>query len=362
MATKQIDTDSFTLASTWRVEYQTGGNQYLSRPSMGSITKTFAYSLPTGSVIKKASVWATLGNPLSGIGAVKANGVSMNQKYNAERGADVSLSGISGTLSVKFEFRAQGSLDNVGNRTARLSFSNVYLWIEYEQGNILGSGSSGNSSSKSGAGVTSYQAGAAALAFLPSPPQSVCLINQSNWHVYLFDGVNKVQHDATVDINEEPSKKKEEYTNGARNEPDQVTLDVLMSDVYADKGDLYHDAGSFSSSQRTAFEWTRQMLLPPYMNSSTWSRSQNAMYTLKKLKYDRQMLSIITPHYVYTDMIIESITATWDNTCTFGLIAQIKFKGVYESITSSKNTTSSVPTSSEQRPTPSIAAQNGIHW
>ena len=334
MATTQINASNFSLASSWTAVAGNGNTaRNTSGPTTGSTTVNFTYSLPTGSTIKSSSVWATLGSPLSGIGSVKANGVSMNKVYNSERGANVTLSGTSGTLSVKFEFTAQGGL--AGNRLARLSFSSVYLWIEYDEG-------SGDTSTSEE--VTNYSQSEQML----TPPQSVCLYDHENGHVYLFDGVTKVQHNLSVDIQEEPSKKKEQYVNSARNQPDKVTLDVVMSDVFSGTGAIYDDAPSFTSAQKKAFEWTREVLLPPYMNSKTWSRSQNAFYTMHYLKYERRKLSVITPHYVYTDMIIASVTGTYDDTCPYGLIMQIELQGAYE-VTTKKNNTSSTSQSTEEQ-------------
>ena len=37
---------------------------------------------------------------------------------------------------------------------------------------------------------------------------------------------------------EEPEKHAEEYVNNARNEPDKLVIEVIMSDVYTDNGNL----------------------------------------------------------------------------------------------------------------------------
>lgn len=374
METFKKTANSFTLASTWTVyrrplayDAETGqrdvGLAYRDAPSTGERTVSFEYTLPTGAKIKSSSVWATVGKPLTGIGSLRANGISMNKKSGAERGADVSLNSISGTLSVKFTFRAQGSLDAVGTKTARLPFQNVYLWIEYEM--TKSSGSSSGTSSGSGSSTTitpsttSFQGGGIASGAFPSPPQNVCIIDQENQHVYLFDAVTKEQHGISVDIQEEPSKKKELYVNNARNAPDKLSLNAVISDVHTGAGDIYNDAGGFTAAQKSAFELTKNILADPYLHSRTWSRSQNAYYTMYNLKYNRKKLSVVTPHYVYTDMLIESITATHDNTCPYGIIMQIELKGAFD-VGKKKDNTSSVAASTEDTGTPAFIANDSL--
>ena len=46
---------------------------------------------------------------------------------------------------------------------------------------------------------------------------------------YVFDGVVKIQHAQTLKIEDDPSSKKgKNYINNAQNEPDEITLDVVM--------------------------------------------------------------------------------------------------------------------------------------
>ena len=65
MPTVKITTPDFNLSSYW-TNNAAANMVYAVQPSWASKRVSFAYSLPSGSVIKKAQIWATLGYPFTG--------------------------------------------------------------------------------------------------------------------------------------------------------------------------------------------------------------------------------------------------------------------------------------------------------
>ena len=71
-----------------------------------------------------------------------------------------------------------------------------------------------------------------------TPPQPVYIYDAGRGMTFYFDGVIKVDHSVQLKIEDDPSNVKNGYVNSAKNEADEVTLDVVMSKVYTTKGDL----------------------------------------------------------------------------------------------------------------------------
>jgi len=294
-------------------------------PTTGKTTVSFKYSLPSGKKIKKAVIWAKISSD-TGISICNVNSNSFNQKKGSSKGATVKLSTTSGTLKATFKYKSAGRIYQNGNeQTSRCSFSNVYLLIEYAEDSKSSSGS--KPKKEEGFAV---------------PPQSVCIYDQSDKSTYMFDGVTKVQHVLALDIQEEPDKKKKDYVNNAKNEPDKLTIDVLMSDVYSGKGSIITKAQKLKNVQKDV--------------KKSWTRSATAFNTLHWLKEERRKLTVITPQFVYTDMILSNVTVNHDDACPFGWEGQLTFQHAYKAKKATKKATKDNGTENK-RIDPSVIAQ-----
>lgn len=342
MPTKKITAPGFSLRSTWRCVLMTkqtnAGYQFenSNMPTMSSNTVNFNYSLPSGAKIKKAQVWATPGSPLTGASLRLVNNKGMKLTKGAERGVDVTLSGTSGTFRAEFVFKANGNKQDTLNHTSSLTFSNVYLLIEYSGGEKKEEKKKDKEKTKKGE-------------YYPVPPQSVCLYDETNNAVYLFDGVTKIQHSISVKLEEEPEKKKDEYVNNARNEPDKVSLDVMMSDVHSSGGANTANGYKLNDSQSKAFKAAKSGLI-----DMRDSRSTLAYQTFHWLKEQRRKLTLITPQYIYVDMIITGLTTSQDETCPFGWMGQMTLQTGYQTSEQQKNIRGSNIRTEVQPPSPSL--------
>lgn len=331
MATKtlKVNIGSFNLQSKWRysqtfqsvkIEDDNGKKAFKKIPSgwklaygptSSSKAMTIRYSIPSGAKVKTARIWGkvTSGNSIS---VCTVNGASFSRKSGSLKGADVKLGTTSGVLALVFKYKATGGLYKDENtHTGTLKFENMYLQIEYEDGAAAAKPTPTPKKTKG----------------LKPPPQSVCIYDQTDGAVYLFDGVLKIQHSLSLDIQEEPDNKKKEYVNNAKNQPDKLTLDVIMSDVYTGGGAIVSKAGGLSAAQNTAFSKTKSSL---YRQSSGRTRSENAFYTMHWLKEQRRKLSVITPQYVYVDMILESVTVNQDDQVQNGWEGQLSFQHAFK--------------------------------
>lgn len=313
----KISIPNFNLYSKWKykpVTHMEGAVKKIdtwvleSPPTTDAKTVKIKYSVPSGAKIKTVRIWAKIssGNTIS---VCNVNGNSFSVKGNYRKGANVKLTSTSGTLTAVFKYRSSGTLYKDENiHTGVCRFESVYLEITYD------------SFSEKKKGGTKKKKG------LAVPPQSVCIYDQSDGSVYLFDGVTKIQHSASLDLQEEPdNKKKSEYVNNAKNQPDKVSLDVVMSDVYTGGGAIVRKAGSLSSAQSKAFKKTSSSLI-----QSGRTRSESAYYTLHWLKEQRRKLSVITPQFVHVDMILSSITVNQDDSCPYGWQGQIEFQHAFK--------------------------------
>jgi len=236
----------------------------------------------------------------------------------------------SGTFVASFAFKANGNKQST--RTATLTIRNITLTIKYEDGK------------------DKEQRSEEELKFR-IPPQSVCIYDQDDKKTYSFDGVLKIQHDLSLKIEEDPSKKKELYVNNARNEPDKVSLDVMMSDVYSGGGTLMEYIG---------LEKQKTKSLSVFKGTTKETRSAKAASALQALKESRHMLTVMTQHLVYKDMLLQGVTITQDDATPFGWQGQLTFQEKYE-VQQKNDKTSSVRTVvGDDRPDPSVAAQDGV--
>lgn len=345
MPSVKVNTADFNISSAWKckevMKYHGTQNYgwkewvFANGPSENSHDVVFSFSLPSGSKATKVQVWAKITKGSTGASTLTANGNPFNINGNGEVGANVTLTG-NVDLKVTFKFKANGSKNKDTNmHYSTTQFKDVYLLIEYE-GTVVESTPTLPVDESQNFHV---------------PPQSVAVYNQENGTLYLFDGVAKIQHTFSVKIEEEPEKHKDEFVNNARNQPDKLVLDVLMSDVYSDDDSLTIASGWDESIQETAYNSAKERLI------NTSSRSGNAVAVLRKLKEARTKLSVITPQYVHVDMILATITINQDDTCPFGWQGQIEFQHTFKAEEKKKNNNSRKTTGK----TPPPSSPNGVN-
>ena len=299
---------SFSLISEWQCdEVGIGTNKTYEflpdMPTWANQMVEFTFFVPSGASIVSAKVYADLTTVDTGYSILTANGSAFSREEDGSYSAPVKLrSGVT-SLSVGINFKANGRREDTNPGQSILSFSNVYLEIVY----------------KESLPVSAEEV----VKGFSIPPQSCCIYNPSNGKVYMFDGVIQIQHQASLKIEEEPDATKHSYTNNAYNEPDKVTLNIVMSDVYSGGGSIEGNP-SESSAQSKALKAAKSGGV-----SIADSRSAKAYAILKALKESRTYLSIITPQYVYTEMLISSIVANQEENAPYSWSGQIIFQHKY---------------------------------
>ena len=328
MAVLKVLGSNVSLTSSW--QNNAAGNQvFPGKPSYASGSVNFNYSLPSGSVIQSAKVCCKTGSPATGASVNNINGNSLKNTDAGVKAATVALASgaVAGALKAVFNFKANGNKIKAGQRQySTMNYKDVYLEITYKEG----------------------QASTPATQTKPTnpeekftvPPQSVAIYNQENGKIYYFDGVLKIQHTFSVKIEEEPEKHKDEFVNNARNEPDKLSLEVMMSDVYTDDANMTMSSGWDEGSQETAYNKVKNSIIRLKDSDGTWTRSGNAVYVLRKMKQARTKLSIITPQYVHVDMIIANLVVNQEDTTPFGWQGQIDFQHTYKAEAKKNNNTS----------------------
>ena len=122
-------------------------------------------------------------------------------------------------------------------------------------------------------------------------PSSVSVRVPAYGYTYTFSGVLSVSHELSLKIRTDAeSASGTDYVNGARNQPDKVTLTVIETDVG-------HPAG-----------WADRML--------------QAMESLKRA---RTLCSVATSARTYTNMLLTEFTATVDETSQSGWQGSLTF-------------------------------------
>jgi len=311
--------NAIKLVSSWQCARNTHSgskNPYsiVKGPYTGSNTVNFKYSLSSGCVIKSAVIWASLNSPNGGISVLTVNGKKFDQKNGSKKGAKVSLPSNSGTLKAVFKFKSNGKAnEKSGTQYSTLTLSNVYLLIQYEGTN--GSKETPKQEEEQGFKV---------------PPQSVCIYDQTDKSIYMFDGVTKIQHTLTTDIQKDPKgNEKTKYVNGAKNEPDKLSIEIVMSDVYTGGGAIISKSESLSSVQKKGLNASVGSLIQGEVKNA-WTRSSTAFRTIHWLKEQRRKLTVITPQYVHVDMLIASVSVNQDDASPYGWEGKIDFQHAYK--------------------------------
>ena len=110
-------------------------------------------------------------------------------------------------------------------------------------------------------------------------------------YTYSFSGVISIHHAVSLKIQTDAeSASGTDYVNGARNQPDRVTLAVIESDVG-------HPAG-----------WSARML-----------------QAMESLKRNRALCTVVTPAFTYENMLLNEFTATEDETSQSGWQGSLTF-------------------------------------
>ena len=327
---------SFALTSRWQCEEEGVGSnkKYNFLPNMPTWENQivlFKFNIPSGAVIKSAKVYATITSPNTGASVLNVNGNDFSLISGNSYSANITIPKGMTEMSAGVNFKANGARENTSPDQALVNFSDVRLEIEYQE-----------------SGTTAAEAKPTGLSV---PPQSCAIYNPSNGKVYMFDGVQRIQHQNALKIEEEPNTEKHDYINNALNEPDKLTLDVVMSDVYTGGGAI-EGTPSMKSAQSSALNAAKGKGV-----TVTDSRSAKAYGILKALKESRAMLSIITPQYVYTEMMISSIVASQDEASPYGWSGQIVFQNKYEPVKPKPSSSNSSPgNGGSNTPTPSIVS------
>ena len=130
------------------------------------------------------------------------------------------------------------------------------------------------------------------------------VIDPVNGEFISFDGIIKLQHNVSLKIDEEMDKKKTgQYVNHALNEPDEVVLDVMMSNVHL---------GSSGQPETT-------------------DRARNLYTLLLQYKRERKLLTLVTTQAAYGNMLIRSISLLQEDVNQSGWSATITFREGKES-------------------------------
>lgn len=130
MAELKVSTDDFALTSSWKCGQSGGSWQITSGPTTVTKVVTFPYSLPSGSIINKATIHATCGSPLSGADILTANDGSLKDGAAADVTSYVSASATS--VEVTFKLKVYGSVyQDTNTHYGSVTFSDVYLLIDY---------------------------------------------------------------------------------------------------------------------------------------------------------------------------------------------------------------------------------------
>ena len=336
--TKTIPISGASLTSVWSSTdktFQSGG------PTLAkSNIQNVKLGIPEGAKNVKAEVVATASSANTGKSIFSVNGNPLNNIGKLAEGishagetvkAAIGIITKSNTVDVQYEFKANGSTTDQPSGSSTVSITDAVLKVQYD--------------------VESKPSPKKVEPLYPIPPQSCCIY--SDGKVYMFDGVIRIQHNISTKVDEEPNAEKYTYVNNATNDPDKITLDVMMSDVYMGGGAI-EGQPEYSSAQNTALSAAKDSGV-----STERSRSSNAYGILKQMKEDRKYVSVITPQYVYVDMMITSLVVNQDETCPYGWSGQIVFQSKGTQINPGYSSRSKASNKGSAEPTPSFVSNLG---
>ena len=130
---------------------------------------------------------------------------------------------------------------------------------------------------------------------------------------YVFDGVTKIEHSLSLKIDEDTSSKKgKDIVNYAQNEPDEIAMEVVMSNVYSTQSDL---------------------------TQNNEDRAKGALATLMELKQARRKVQVVTYLATYNNMLLQSIAITQDESNHFGWTGTLSFQEITKNSTTKSRVT-----------------------
>jgi hypothetical protein len=156
---------------------------------------------------------------------------------------------------------------------------------------------------------------------------------------YIFDGIIRADHSKRTRITSHPVQTGAAVTDHAFNEPDEIVLEVAMSDAMRDK-----KRGQFGEGA---------------------GRSKKAFEALTKLKEARQPLEVVTRLGTYKNMLIEHIEVADDFKTTSGLRATVTLKEIFlaavgETTVSARPHATGATAGGELSPEPAADSQKSI--
>ena len=124
------------------------------------------------------------------------------------------------------------------------------------------------------------------------PSSSACITVKPYNQTFHFTGVISVTHSLSLKVFEtSDTTELGSYVNGAKNQPDRVTLSVIETDA-----------------AHSAAGWSARML-----------------DILSSVKRDRLLCRVVTPHHTYDDMLLSGISVTQDEEHPDGWSGDITF-------------------------------------
>lgn len=124
------------------------------------------------------------------------------------------------------------------------------------------------------------------------PTSSAYITVKEHNQTYHFTGVISVSHSLSLKVFETTDTTElGSYVNGAKNQPDKVTLSVIETDA-----------------AHSAAGWAARML-----------------DVLSAVKRDRLLCRVVTPHHTYDDMLLSAVSVTQDEEHPDGWSGEITF-------------------------------------
>ena len=142
---------------------------------------------------------------------------------------------------------------------------------------------------------------------------SVYIVVKDVNRTYHFTGVTAITHNLSLKISEKTDTTEEtNLVNGAKNQPDKVTLSVVETDA-----------------AHSAQGWAARML-----------------DVLEGVKRGRRLCRVVTPYHTYENMLLSAISATQDETNMDGWSGELTFTECTVPVSASQaktNTNASIP-------------------
>jgi hypothetical protein len=136
--------------------------------------------------------------------------------------------------------------------------------------------------------------------------QSELILVKTNIGGLFFDAVLRSEHTSSLNITQHPVETGAAITDYAYRNPEQLVMDISMSDVITK---INQSSDQFGGGDQ--------------------SRSVNAYQLLKGLQNNRVPVSVVTKLNNYDNMLIETIVSTDTKDTQFGLKATVTLKEIF---------------------------------